>query len=249
MIKNFYIGNFKAFGKTQKIPIKPITLIFGPNSSGKSSILQSLLFAQHINKTGNLDVHKTESGEFDLGGFPYYMYNHNPNNILTLGFDFTMKNNDGHYWPFSKFFSNFNLFTYKAQFKQTAGDIKFHKCKILFDNELIIEFSPQPTPIELEEHLYFYKTGNTDSYSYLKCNYIAQEFIECIIKYFSEQKNNKNIVSPDFQCNPQEIEKLKKSGKKFVYIKEGVRFGLAFFLALIFSIYFPEIFFFINYIF
>ncbi|OYT42232.1 MAG: hypothetical protein B6U78_01740 [Candidatus Aenigmarchaeota archaeon ex4484_224] len=47
----------------------------------------------------------------------------------------------------------------------------------------------------------------------------------------------------------KEIEKLKKSGKKFVYIKEGVRFGLAFFLALIFSIYFPEIFFFINYIF
>ena len=37
----------------------------------------------------------------------------------------------------------------------------------------------------------------------------------------------------------KEIQKLKKSGKKFVYVKEGVRFGLAFFLSLIFSCIFP----------
>jgi len=75
MIKNFYIGNFKAFGKTQKIPIKPITLIFGPNSSGKSSILQSLLFAQHILnynlKHNYLDVHKIAIGGDLICAFHY----------------------------------------------------------------------------------------------------------------------------------------------------------------------------------
>jgi hypothetical protein len=43
MLKEYQISNFKAFAKPESVPIKPITLIFGPNSSGKSSVLQSLL--------------------------------------------------------------------------------------------------------------------------------------------------------------------------------------------------------------
>lgn len=38
---DFFLGNFKAFGRKQKIPFKPITLVFGPNSSGKSSIIHA----------------------------------------------------------------------------------------------------------------------------------------------------------------------------------------------------------------
>ena len=44
------IGNFKVFSNTQYIPIRPLTLIYGVNSSGKSSILHSLLFANHVIK-------------------------------------------------------------------------------------------------------------------------------------------------------------------------------------------------------
>src|SRR2546423_920830 len=47
MITGIRLGNFKAFAETQYIPIRPITLIFGPNSAGKSSILQSLMLMQH----------------------------------------------------------------------------------------------------------------------------------------------------------------------------------------------------------
>ena len=43
MITEYQIENFKAFGSRQTLPIRPITLIFGPNSSGKSSIFQSML--------------------------------------------------------------------------------------------------------------------------------------------------------------------------------------------------------------
>ena len=43
MIKEYTISNFKAIARPATIPLKPITLIFGPNSSGKSSILQSLM--------------------------------------------------------------------------------------------------------------------------------------------------------------------------------------------------------------
>jgi len=43
MIKEYTISNFKAFSDPATLPIKPITLIYGPNSAGKSSIFQSLL--------------------------------------------------------------------------------------------------------------------------------------------------------------------------------------------------------------
>lgn len=39
MIKAPYIGHFKAFADTQRVPIYPITLIYGPNSAGKSSFI------------------------------------------------------------------------------------------------------------------------------------------------------------------------------------------------------------------
>lgn len=43
MIKTMRLQNFKAFEDTGDLKIKPLTVLAGPNSSGKSSILQSLL--------------------------------------------------------------------------------------------------------------------------------------------------------------------------------------------------------------
>lgn len=52
MLTSFSIGNFKAFGPTQTIPIKPITLVYGQNSAGKSSIMDAILFASHLARNG-----------------------------------------------------------------------------------------------------------------------------------------------------------------------------------------------------
>ena len=43
MLGALILDNFKAFGTRQVLPLAPITLLYGANSSGKSSILQSLL--------------------------------------------------------------------------------------------------------------------------------------------------------------------------------------------------------------
>ena len=43
MIKTLRLQNFKAFQDTGDLELKPITVLAGPNSGGKSSILQSLL--------------------------------------------------------------------------------------------------------------------------------------------------------------------------------------------------------------
>jgi len=79
MLNQIGIGNFKAFGDKQNIPIRPLTLIYGANSSGKSSILHSLIFARHAQETGNLDIHRTTIGgeSVDLGGFRQFIHRRN----------------------------------------------------------------------------------------------------------------------------------------------------------------------------
>lgn len=70
------VGNFKAFADTQTIPLKPITLIFGPNSAGKSSIIHNLALAHEALRSGRLDVFRTDIGgtAIDLGGFRQYVH-------------------------------------------------------------------------------------------------------------------------------------------------------------------------------
>ena len=79
MLNQIGIGNFKAFGDKQNIPIRPLTLIYGANSSGKSSILHSLILARHAQETGNFDIHRTTIGgeSVDLGGFRQFIHRRN----------------------------------------------------------------------------------------------------------------------------------------------------------------------------
>ena len=86
MLTGLRLGNFKAFGETQNIPIKPLTLIFGANSAGKSSIIHGLLLAHHISETGNLDVHQLMLGgeAVDLGGFALFVHRRDPQMWLKL---------------------------------------------------------------------------------------------------------------------------------------------------------------------
>lgn len=95
ILKALHIGNFKAFADAQRIPLKPITLIFGPNSAGKSSILQSLAFAHQVQlgRTlhGNapLDVQATEIGgdSIELGGFRQFVHRQEVSRRMDWGVD------------------------------------------------------------------------------------------------------------------------------------------------------------------
>ena len=78
MLKEFQITNFKAFAEHANIPIKPITLIFGANSSGKSSILQSLLMLkQTLDEAERSEQSLVSEGELvKLGGYPDFIHRH-----------------------------------------------------------------------------------------------------------------------------------------------------------------------------
>ena len=79
------IENFKGIGSRQAIELRPITLLFGPNSVGKSTILQALHYLREILERGNIDPDMTVAGGMiDLGGFATLVHNHELGRAVTL---------------------------------------------------------------------------------------------------------------------------------------------------------------------
>lgn len=71
------LENFKGIGPRQRIELKPITLLFGPNSAGKSTILQALHYVREILERKNVDPDTTIAGGLlDLGGFKSVVHKH-----------------------------------------------------------------------------------------------------------------------------------------------------------------------------
>lgn len=65
------LENFKGVAKRVRIELAPITLLFGANSAGKSTILQALQYVREILERRNTNPDRTlYGGDFiDLGGF------------------------------------------------------------------------------------------------------------------------------------------------------------------------------------
>jgi predicted ATPase len=79
MLRSMQLENFKAFGQRTVIPLAPITLIFGQNSSGKSSILQSLNLLKQTRESRDVEallLPRTENGFADLGSFQEMLFDH-----------------------------------------------------------------------------------------------------------------------------------------------------------------------------
>ena len=75
-ITSITIENFKCIGDAVTIPIRPVTLLFGKNSSGKSTVIQALRYLRKICKTepepwelgGRGEGYGSGSGELSGGG-------------------------------------------------------------------------------------------------------------------------------------------------------------------------------------
>ena len=87
------IENFKGIGRPMRVEFKPITLLFGNNSAGKSTVLHALCYAHEILSHGNVDVHKTDIGgdRIDLGGFRNLVHAHDPARPVRLRFELNLE--------------------------------------------------------------------------------------------------------------------------------------------------------------
>lgn len=76
-LSHIEIENFKGISTKQSIDLAPVTLLFGPNSAGKSTILQALHYMREILERKNLDPDQTVAGGLtDLGGFKALVHDH-----------------------------------------------------------------------------------------------------------------------------------------------------------------------------
>jgi predicted ATPase len=89
MIETLTLHNFKAFKSLNELKTKPITIISGANSCGKSSILQSILLLKQTLESQNLDQNLCMNGRFvHLGTLKNVLFEQNLNNKLV--FDLTL---------------------------------------------------------------------------------------------------------------------------------------------------------------
>src|SRR5437870_9831190 len=85
MLREYQLTNFKAFAGPETIPIRPLTLIFGPNSSGKSSILQSLLLLKQTLEEANSSTLLLPKGTLvDLGNYREFVHRHEVDNKVSF---------------------------------------------------------------------------------------------------------------------------------------------------------------------
>lgn len=88
MLRSVALENFKAFGSATKIDLAPITLFFGENSAGKSSILQALTLLKQTHESresGAPLLPRAEDGIVDLGSFTELLFDHDVGRVLRLG--------------------------------------------------------------------------------------------------------------------------------------------------------------------
>jgi|HubBroStandDraft_6_1064221.scaffolds.fasta_scaffold966186_2 AAA15 family ATPase/GTPase len=78
MLNEVTLENFKPFGTKQVAKLSNITLIYGPNSGGKSSLIQALiLLRQSIEGFEPLSSDLITRGEYiDLGSFKSLVHKH-----------------------------------------------------------------------------------------------------------------------------------------------------------------------------
>ena len=77
MLNKLRIRNFKCFEDTGEIEIRPLTLLVGPNSSGKSSIVQFLLALRQTVESPDIQVAFAPNDSWvRLGSYPDFIFRH-----------------------------------------------------------------------------------------------------------------------------------------------------------------------------
>jgi predicted ATPase len=70
VITGLRFSNFRSYADSGRIPFEPLTLIIGPNNSGKSTIINSLLMIKQTLQEDDSNVPLITSGSYiDLGSF------------------------------------------------------------------------------------------------------------------------------------------------------------------------------------
>lgn len=91
-ITQITLENFKGVADAVTVPLRPITLLFGANSAGKSTLLQALLYLREVLEHRHTDVDRLHvSGQsIDLGGFQKLVHRRDSSRKVKIGVTVTV---------------------------------------------------------------------------------------------------------------------------------------------------------------
>lgn len=91
MIKKIGIENFRGFKENTELELAPITILTGPNNSGKSSFLKLLdLLKVSFGTNNNFNKLRFDQGNHNLGTFDKVLNRDNTSEEIKLIFNFPM---------------------------------------------------------------------------------------------------------------------------------------------------------------
>lgn len=198
MVRKIILENFKAFKKAE-IEIKPLTIVTGPNSGGKSSLLQSICLIQQTLKGSGADILKF-IGTVNFGDFDNILHQNSKIEEIRIRFDF----DEGTYFDVT-ICKKDDVLSVK-NFSCDTGELEYkleNLNKVELDN--LISYIPGNYSINLKQDKkyndYFTSDFKPDFYSY---NFFIlphlpqkniENFISSIISDTNTNDNTKNVVS------------------------------------------------------
>jgi hypothetical protein len=193
MLRSIQLENFKAFGQRTIIPLAPITLIFGQNSAGKSSILQSLNLLKQTRESRDAEAllqPRTESGFVDLGSFQEMLFDHDLARSLAIRAEIAIpKRREG--IPWQRWHPDITSLSIELQFvrKTLEEEVSLHKFSLFTGEEKIAGFTSTTVPEDFgrfgSHFLRFERRRFTSSMRAMSCAEITESpsFWEKAVEY------------------------------------------------------------------
>jgi hypothetical protein len=155
VINALRIRNFKSLADTGDLRIKPLTFLVGPNSSGKTSIVQSLLLLKQTVESRDLKNPLSINGPYvQLGSYPDLLFMHDYKLKFEIEISFTPTTP---LWlPAGLLRKESNRFDPVAHYNQVSASVEFgynKKTMQVFLSKCLFKLLPHGYQLEISKSL------------------------------------------------------------------------------------------------
>ncbi|NDV18271.1 AAA family ATPase [Pseudodesulfovibrio sp. JC047] len=202
MLRSIELDSFKAFGTATSIPLAPITLLYGQNSSGKSSILQSLNMLKQTRESrdsGAVLLPRSKNGVVDLGSFQELVFDHDLDRSFSIKLEYDWEKPIYH--PIRRVIKNIGeKSSVKITFSRPTQEDEVSISSIDFytgDGKIFASFEPAEATKEMKRDLIPYRMERRiplAAITVAKCSYLTRDAMLWESGFEFSQNNKENII-------------------------------------------------------